>query len=259
MVKKKSNIQNIIIIILCILLLISIGFGVTYSYYNGKSNLVKGTITTANLSIELQGVNDYGQTTEFSISAPFGEEFLVPGNSLNNVELNLFNKCNQETYMVVLYSLSAVKNDETKLDVTDKLTNLPAISFQDGVIDTSIWKQVSYKCTNIDATFTCLVGINPFEPRGKSEGKYINVLKPNSIEIPTEWGNVLQNCRVTISVTAYAIQAENLDDIYNNPILEAQEKYNTASDSSKRAEALAEKAQAIATAVLEICKVDAVK
>ena len=259
MVKKKSNTQNIIIIILCILLLISIGFGVTYSYYNGKSNLVKGTITTANLSIELQAMDKYGQTTEFSISAPVGEEFLVPGNSLNNVELNLYNKCNQETYMVVVYSLSAVKNDATKLDVTDQLTNMPAISFQEGLINTSVWRHISYKCTNLDATYTCLVGINPFEPKGQTNGKYINVLKPNSIKIPTEWNDVLQNCSVTITVTAYAIQAENLDSNYSDAIMAAQEKYNTNTNPTIKAEALDEKAKAIATAVLEICKVDAMQ
>lgn len=259
MIKKKSNTQNIIIVILCILLLTSIGFGVTYSYYNGKSNLVKGTITTANLSIQLQGTDNFGQTTEFSISAPFGEEFLVPGNSLNNVELNLFNKCNQETYMVVVYSLSAVKNDATREDVTHKLANMPAIDFQDGVVDTSIWKHIEYKCHNLDATYTCLVGINPFEPKGLSEGKYINVLKPNSIKIPTAWNDVLQNCSVTISVTAYAIQAENLDDNYNNAIMNAQEKFNINTDPSIKAQAMEEKAQAIANAVLEICKVDALQ
>lgn len=255
MVKKKSNSQNIIIIILCILLLISISFGVTYSYYNGKSNLVKGTITTANLSIELQGTDGSGQTTEFSISAPFGEEFLVPGNNLNNVELNIFNKCNQKTYMVVVYSLSAIKND-TKEDVTSQLSNIPAISFQDGAINTSVWKPISYKCSNINATYTCLVGINPFDSRGENTGVYINVLKPNSIKIPVEWNDVLQNCSVTISVMAYAIQAD-LDTKYNLPIMNAQEKYSTSSDPAIKAEAMEEKSQAIAKAVLEICSVDA--
>ena len=256
MIKKKSTAQNIVIVILCIMLLTSIGFGVTYSYYNGKTNLVKGTITTANLSIQLYGTDEYGQTTEFSISAPFGEEFLVPGNSLNNVELNLFNKCNQETFMVVVYSLSAIKNDATRLDVTNQLTNMPAISFQDGVIDTSVWRHIEYKCENIDATFTCLVGINPFPPKGPTNGTYINVLKPNSIKIPTEWNDVLQNCSVTISVTAYAIQAEGLDTEYNDPIMQAQEKYNVNTNPEIKRQALNEKAQAIASAVLQICNVD---
>lgn len=245
MIKRKSNMQNVIIIILCILLLISIGFGVTYSYYNGKSNLVKGTITTANLSINLSAEDEFGQTTEFSISAPFGEEFLVPGNNLNNVELNLLNKCNQETYMVVVYSLSAFKNDSSKADVTDQLRNMPAISFQENTIDTSVWMPITYNCSSINASYTCLVGINPFESKGQTDGRQINVLKPNSIKIPEQWNDTLQNCSVTISVTAYAIQSKNLGAEYAGPILDAQE----ANDMNA-------KAQAIAKATLEICKVD---
>ena len=243
MIKRKSNVQNVVIVILCILLLISIGFGVTYSYYNGNSNLVKGTITTANLSIGL-GVDKTGQTTEFSISAPLGEEFLVPGNSLNNVELNLLNKCNQDTFMVVVYSLSAIKNDSTREDVTPELNNMPAISFQDK-IDTTVWQPILYKCNNINATYSCLVGINSFAANTSETGKVINVLPAHSIKIPTEWNDTLQNCNVTISVMAYAIQAKNLEAKYWDPIDEA--------DANKDMEA---KAEAIATAVLEICKVD---
>ena len=240
MIKKKSNVQNLIIVILCILLLISIGFGVTYSYYNGQSNLVKGTITTANLSIGLQGTNEYGQTTEFSISAPFGEEFLVPGNNLNNVELNLVNKCTQKTYMVVVYSLTAFKNDASKEDVTPLLANMPAISFQADTIDTAVWKPITYQCKNKDASYTCLVGIEPFNSKTSDNGDPINVLKANSIQIPTAWNDILQNCSVTISVTAYAIQADNL--------FEYQDKI-TSSDLEIRA-------QGIAEATLKICKVD---
>ncbi len=243
MIKKKSSTQNIIIVILCILLLISISFGVTYSYYNGRTNLVKGTITTANLAIELH--DDMGKTTEFSISAPFGEEYLVPGNNLNNVELNLYNKSSRKTYMMVVYSLSAVKAD-TGEDVTPQLNNTPAISFKENAIDTTVWRHIIYECQNKDASYTCLVGINPFEGRGLSSGVYINVLQPNSIKIPgKEWSDILQNCNVTISVMAYAIQAEGLDDSYMLPILDAEDLGDMPA-----------KAQAIAKAVMEICKID---
>ena len=245
MIKKKSNSQNVVIAILSVLLLISIAFGVTYSYYNGKSNLIKGTITTANLSIRLFGESSFGQTSEFSISAPFGEEFLVPGNKLNNVELNLINKCTQSTYMVVVYSLSAFKNDETKEDVTDRLTNMPAISFKDNSIDSNVWKAVSYKCENTNATLTCLVGINAFEPTGNSDGVVVNILKPNSIEIPGEWDNALQNCCVTISVVTYAIQSDYLPPEYRDPILIAEADHNIEA-----------KTQAIAKATLQICQID---
>lgn len=243
MIKKKSNSQNLIIIILAILLVVSIAFGVTYSVYNGKTNLVKGTITTANLAIELH--NDSGKTTEFSISAPYGEEYLIPGNNLNNIELNLFNKSNRETFIVVLYTLSATKIS-TGEDVSNELKNTPAISFRDNAINTDVWLPISYQCTNTTGTYTCLVGIDEFEGKGDTSGYYINVLPTNSIKIPAaEWGKELMDCNVTISVMAYAVQAE-LDSVYLEPILTAQEAGNMEA-----------KAQAIAKATLEICGVDA--
>lgn len=251
MVKKKSNAQNVIIVILCVLLVVSIGFGVTYSYYNGKSNLVKGTITTANLSISLSG-EQYGQTTEFSISAPINEEFLVPGNGLYNLKLNLYNQCNQETYMVVVYSLSAIKTmpDNSRVDITSQLTSTPAIGFQDNAYDTTKWKSITYNCQNVENTsYTCLVGLNSFAPREpNSDGYYINVLQENKIKIPEQWTNLLQNCDVTISIMAYAIQAENLGKEFIDPIIQAE--------SDKNMEA---KAQAIATATLKLCNVDVAK
>ena len=259
MVKKKTNGQNIVIIILCILLLISIGFGVTYSYYHGKTNLVKGTITTANLSIALQG-EQYGQTTEFSISAPINESFLVPGNGLNNLKLNLYNQCNQETYMVVVYSLSAIKTiiytdpvtnekKERQEDITSQLTSTPAIAFQDKAFDSTKWKDITYACSNIENTsYTCLVGLNTFLPRAeKTDGYSIPVLNENKIKIPEQWSNTLQNCEVTISIMAYAIQAD-LPLSYMEPIIQAE--------SSGDMEA---KAQAIAKATLEICGIDKAK
>lgn len=244
MIKKKSNAQNIIIAILCILLLISIAFGVTYSYYNGRSNLVKGSITTANLAIELH--NDQWTKAEFFLSTDVSEKFFIPGNSLENVELNIFNKCAIKTYMVIVYSLTAVKNtsDGEIIDVS----NTPAVKFNLDKVNTAQWTHIDYKCSNIDATYTCLVGTNVFDGREtNAEGNKIEVIKANAISIPAkEWGNDLQNCKVTISVKAYAIQAENLGDEYLLPILNAEEAGNADA-----------KAKAIANAVLEICRVDA--
>lgn len=247
MIKKKANAQNFVIIILSIMLLISIGFGATYSYYNGKTNLVKGSITTANLSIALHG-EQFGQTTEFSISAPINEAYLVPGNGLYNLKLNLYNQCNHETYIVVVYSLSAIKTleDNTKQDITPQLSNTPAIGFQDGAFDSEKWKSITYTCENVENTsYTCLVGINSFPSRDLStDGYYINVLQENKIKIPETWTNILQSCDITISIMAYAIQADLPPD-YLTPILEAQGSNNMEA-----------KAQAIAKATLQICKID---
>ena len=147
--------------------------------------------------------------------------------------------------MVVVYSLSAFKNDSTREDVTDRLTNMPALSFKDNAVDLNIWKPISYACENISSTLTCLVGINPFEPMTSNNGEYINVLRANSIEIPGEWDNALQNCCVTISVIAYAVQSNYLPDQYNNPIIQAEANNDIEA-----------KAQAIAKATLQICQVD---
>lgn len=279
MVKKKVNTQNIIIIILCILLAISIAFGVTYSYYNGKTNLVKGTITTANLSIKFEGSTQDAESTEFSITAPFGEEFLVPGSLLDNIQLNLLNKCNQETYMVVVFSLSAVKNDGSEENITNKLQGTPAIDFKENTVgedgkpiiyvDKDIWRPITYVCENKtfeyeneDKTietkpvaYTCLVGLNKFAARGESDFTQILVLGMDALRIPTRWGDDLQNCRVTISIQAYAIQADNLGS-YETPIIDAEDKYAASTNNAEKDAALEEKSQAIANAVLEICKVD---
>lgn len=205
--KKKSSKQTIVIIILCILLLISIVFGFTYSYYNGRSNLVTGKIITANLSIELQ--NGSGQTGECLISAPLGEEYLVCGNNLNNIELNILNKSNEDTYIVVVYALTANKID-TGEDVTPN--NTPALDFQTGAFDTNVWTQITYQCENIDRSYTCLVGKQEFEGKGSTNGNLINILRPNKVSVPRDWDNTLQNCNITISVIAYAIQSKGLDD-----------------------------------------------
>lgn len=243
MIKKKSSKQNFIIAILCILLIISIVFGFTYSYYNGRSNLVKGTITTANLSIELH--DNTGKTTEFSISAPLGEEYLVPGNNLNNVALNIYNKCNRSTYMVVVYTLSAIKVD-TLEDVTHLIQDTKAIEFQEDAFDTNIWQPITYQCKNSTRTFTCLVGKHEFDGRGDSDGVLIPVLYENKIKIPgKEWGPVLMNCNVTISVMAYAIQSDLDDANFYSQLEKAQERGDTQAV-----------AQLIAEQVLVHCQVD---
>lgn len=241
MVNKKRSKQNVIIVILIILLLISIAFGFTYSYYNGKTNLVTGKIITANLSIELQGGS--GQTGECLISAPIGEEHLVCGNNLNNIELNILNRSNESTYMVVVYALTANKID-TGEDVTPMLNNTPALDFQAGAFDTDVWTKISYKCEFVDKTYTCLVGKNEFAATTSTNGVPINVLRPNKVSIPEEWDNTLQNCNVTISVVAYAIQATGLNiEFYAS--LEAVRGND------------AETAKVIASKVLQTCLVDA--
>ncbi len=243
MIKKKSNAQNVIIIVLCILLVVSIGFGVTYSYYNGRTDLVKGTITTANLAVELDNDTDFTKA-EFFLSTHIDDAIYAPGDELENAELNIYNKCKIETYMVIVYSLSAHKKGNVN-DTVD-VSNTPAVAFNLNNVNTTDWAPIEYVCQNTQATYTCLVGKNIFPGWTASStepyGKKIGVIEYRALKIPGEkWGNELQGCSVTISVRAYAIQATGLDPKYD--------KVNSFDESVR--------INAIANAVLEICKVDA--
>ena len=246
MIKKKSNAQNLIIIVLCILLVISIGFGVTYSYYNGRTDLVKGTITTANLAIELDNDSDFTKA-EFFLSTHVEDAVYAPGDELENAALNIYNKCKMETYMVIVYSLSAHKKGNVN-DTVD-VSNTPAVEFNLENVNTTDWAPISYQCKKVPATYTCLVGKDRFagwtgsstEPNGSE----IPVISYRALKIPgAMWGNELQGCSVTISVRAYAIQADGLEFDY--------------ADSIANAVTESERINAIAKTVLEICKVDAI-
>ena len=247
MIKKKSNTQNVIIIILCIALIISIAFGVTYSYYNGRTDLVKGVITTANLAIELDNDTDFTKA-EFFLSTHVEDEIYAPGDELENAALNIYNKCKIETYMVIVYSLTAHKTGDASAGVD--VSNTPAVAFNLENVNTSNWAPIDYVCKNTQATYTCLVGKTSFPAWSGSSaepnGKEIPVISYRALKIPGDkWGNELQGCTVTIAVRAYAIQSDGLDyDKYLSPII------NAPTDSAK--------INAIATAVLEICGVDAV-
>lgn len=257
MIKKKSNAQNIVIIVLCILLVVSIGFGVTYSYYNGRTDLVKGVITTANLAIELDNDTDFTKA-EFFLSTHVTGSVYAPGDDLDNAALNIYNKCKMETYMVIVYSLSAHKTDDESIKID--VSNTPAVTFDLSKVHQNTWKPIDYACENTNATYTCLVGINEFPAwAGTTEnGNVIEIIQSRALKIPGDkWGNELQGCTVTISVRAYAVQAKGLGAEYFGPIQDAQEKYQQTSNQELKAQALEEKAQAIANAVLEICGVDA--
>lgn len=243
MIRKKVSAQNIVIIILSILLLVSIGFGFTYSYYNGKSNLAKGSVTTASLAIELHDTD--GKIGTFEISAPINDSVVVCGNDLLNAELNILNKSNRDTYIMVLYSLRATKLD-TGEDVTYKLNNTPALDFQDDKLNTNVWTPITYSCEYKEQVYTCLVGSRAFDRRASSEGNLINILPANSLKTPgAEWGNELQGCCVTFSVVAYAMQSDNLVSSAYWPAID-----NAGNNKEARC-------QAIAKAILQLENVDA--
>ena len=106
--KNKSNIT---IVILSIFLLMSIGFGTTYLYYNGKSNLTKGAIITSckisNLTLERNEYEDgYSYFIKFSI--------------YNNAD-------NQKTYNNIFIKLYEMDGDFITLTFNDIVVNAESV------------------------------------------------------------------------------------------------------------------------------------
>lgn len=254
MTKKKSSKQNVIIVILSILLLISITFGITYSLINGKDDLVAGSISTATLRLELQpeqpeGDPSHSGTGGLSISHPLGDgAFAVPGTPLNHTALNILNQASCSAYIVIVYKLETLKDGR---DVFETITDLPALEF-DSIKVKKDWTAIEYTCKNTAETtiYSCLVNTTPFVSRqnnteyesdSTTSGYIIPVFDSNAISIPTSWDNRMQGCEVRISITAYAVQADLGDDFTG--------QLSTATESQK--------AQLITEKVLTICGVDA--
>lgn len=250
MTKKKSSKQNVIIVILSILLLISITFGITYSLVNGKDDLVAGSITTATLRLELQPVDsgssdpEHGGTGKLEISHPLGEDAFVPGTPLNHTALNILNQASSSTYIVIVYSIQTIKDGA---DISNDVRDVPALKFDD---TEDSWTAIEYTCKNTAQTtiYSCLVGVDPFSAKQShpnydvTKGGYIiPVLASDSISIPKSWDNRMMGCEVTISITAYAVQSQLGEEF--------TARLNTATSTEQ-------KAQIIAEQVLTICGVD---
>ena len=224
MVKKKSSVQNIIIVILCILLLISITVGVTYSYQSNKKNVITGTIFTANLSISLGAEDESGEASSLWITG--SADNFVPGDSLPNVALTITNSSSTPVYIAILFRVS--KGNQ-------QITHVPAVEFNS--YNTDDWHSVQYRCDD-DTIYACLVGYNAFDQYHKNHGMPITIVEEGALRIPEVWKNEFMNCEVTISVEAHAVQA-SLSQAYDEPI-------QNAVDRNARA-------NAVAKAIFEIC------
>ena len=107
MVKKRLSWQTLVIIILAALLLITISFGGVFAFYSARSNQVSGEIMMANLSIGLgSGENESDQ----SAIIIYNEDYIVPGQVLDNSPLVVRNLSTVEILLVVVYELKAERN-----------------------------------------------------------------------------------------------------------------------------------------------------
>lgn len=236
MIKKGTSKQNIAIIVLIVLLLLSITFGATYSYFNGSTNQVTGgSITTAILRIDLAGEYDPSQIEIGSgrdgITILQGK--IVPGQPLANTALSIYNYSEVATYMMVIFTFSAEK--ATTGEVVDT-KDLDVLDIQDGSTCDG-WVKHTYTCNDGSKMYGVVyMGNSESGEIGKGDGvipkwqdavtdpnanySILNVLTSDCLQAPTSWGNALQGCTLTFSFTAYAVQTEGMSEIYTGIVNE---------------------------------------
>lgn len=224
MIKKGASKQNIAIIVLSVLLLLSIVFGTTYSYFNGASqDLISGTVTTATLTVSISGVDESGQTTPFELHT--GSDKVIPGQPLHNTRLQIKNESPVNTYMMVLYTLNIIDNDtDNPIDTSImEVLDLQEEAVGDG------WRKYDYACNNGTTKLCTLIYLGNKNAgatvaSGEGDGIFIAstttgtntslVLHPDCIKIPTSWENEMQGKTISVSFTAYVVQSQALSDRY---------------------------------------------
>ena len=216
--KKKTSKQNIAIIVLSFLLLISIGFGATYSYFNGRSEDLtnNGSVTMATLEVKLNYDEDKQSTTPFGLHTSGGE--VVPGQPLSNTALQISNLSPVDVYTIVVYSLQIIENEQP----VDAPSEMEPMDLQSSSVGSG-WRKASYTKKDTVGKVHALVYLGDKDLSGNSttagEGYGVFpkattkpakslVLDPSCLQVPESWDNKMQGKTVTLSFVAYIIQAE---------------------------------------------------
>lgn len=216
MTKKGASKQNIVIIVLSVLLLLSIIFGTTYSYFNGSAdNKIAGSITTATLRIELGG-SDFSDSSSFSLHQ--GDDKVVPGHPLQNTELRIMIDSTISTYMMVTYSMEIGNEDPD--DPIDTST-MEVLDLQDNVTGQN-WKIYNYTCNDGKSKICTLIYMGDngvFNPNVSHYASNKNipdnvsvVLQAGALRVPTSWENNMQGKTISVTFSAYAVQAVAFGD-----------------------------------------------
>lgn len=224
--KKVTSKQNIAIIVLSVLLLISIGFGATYSYFNGRSNTLtnNGKVTLATMTVDFtyEG-KEAGKdsTTPFTLHSSGTR--VVPGQPLSNIALAIDNKCPVDTYMVVVYSLHIIETETINGEPTEVLKPAPEVVAMD-IREESVgdgWRKNIKTCRD-EKTLICMLvymgdnGVGDGIFHTTDEDQKSKVLDSECLKVPESWGNDMQGKTVTLTFTAYVIQAEAISNAYPN-------------------------------------------
>ena len=252
--KKVTSKQNIAIIVLSVLLLISIGFGATYSYFNGRSGELKNTgrVTMATLTVDFDydGKNDQlpsGQTTPFTLHSKGTS--VVPGAPLSNYALEIINSSPVDTYMIVVYSLKIFQtvvdeSGEERETIVNAPSDMEAMDIQSASVGDG-WRKQILQCRDEESIICMLVylGDNTSIP-GKGDGNGIfskntpeqktTVLDSECLKVPESWDNLMQGKTISLTFTAYVLQAQSMTNTY--PKIDPSE----TPDPDQRAKAIAE-------------------
>ncbi len=232
MIKKGASKQNIAIIVLSVLLLLSIVFGTTYSYFNGASqDLVSGTVTTATLTVTIYSEDESGQTTPFELHTDGNK--VIPGQPLSNTKLQVRNDSPVDTYMMVLCKLNVYKenDDENGNKVIDDQFDTSAmevLNIRPAAIG-KCWRKYDYTCNDGKTKLCTLVFLGNQKAGasvadGTGDGIFIAgtgsttslVLEADSLVVPTSWENEMQGKTISVTFTAYVLQAQALSARYPN-------------------------------------------
>lgn len=248
MVKKRISKQNVIIIILSVLLLVSVGFGATYAYFSGSSKqLTSGYITTAVLHVNLSAIpdEDHQSDTFQLVAEPNNDDKLrdkvVPGQSLTNTALEIQNTSPVETYMMVVYKLAILGKvpnapDQTIPDASKiKALELTKDAVGDG------WRMITHTCRDGSSLINALVylgdngtGNGVFTPKESIDECKSLVLNADCLRVPSNWGNEMQGTKIQVTFTGYVLQSTGLDLNYKNEL-----EVINGPDAQARAEAIA--------------------
>lgn len=215
MIKKGTSKQNVAIIVLIVLLLLSITFGATYSYFNGSTAPINsGQVTTAILHIDL-----VGSSGENNDMITISQNKIVPGQPLSNTALTIYNYSEVSTYMMVIFTFTAEKTEtHEKVDTT----NLDVLDISDGATKEG-WVKTTYTCKDGVSKIYGVVymGSSALGVKGQGDGiispktagqeySVLEVLNADCLKAPSSWGNALQGCTLTFNFIAYAIQSEDI-------------------------------------------------
>lgn len=230
MTKKKLSGQTITIIILAILLLVTVIFGGVYAYYSQKSTQVQGMIKMANLNIEMKASGSSSSDIILNTNAVY-----VPGQNLQNTALTVTNTSNTNIYLVVVYSVKAIKYDEHNNrvgEITDYDFKNPVIDIADNIDATGKkkWEDFRFQDSTNNTDFRYLIIADPIAPPVEGQSNVIDVIPEGKLMLSRELGNNYQACTITLTFSAYCIGSDSLQDEINrnlgsNPTTEAKCNY----------------------------------